>query len=84
MHNKHKAIGCEQCSGTGYHGRMLLAELLTLDDTLRRAILDKSDTATLEAATASSVRMSLWAAAEQAVADGLTSQDEIDRVLGPR
>jgi type II secretory ATPase GspE/PulE/Tfp pilus assembly ATPase PilB-like protein len=78
------ATGCEHCSATGYRGRMLLAELLTLDDTLRRAILDKSDTATLEAATASSVRLSLSDAAEQAVAGGLTSRDEIARVLGPR
>jgi len=83
-HHEHKAVGCDQCSGTGYRGRMLLAELLTLDDTLRRAILDKSDTATLEAATASSVRMPLSVAAEHLVADGLTSRDEIDRVLGPR
>ena len=82
--HEHRAVGCEQCSETGYRGRMLLAELLTIDEPLRQAILDKSDTATLEAATSSSTRLSLWAAAEQAVADGVTTREEIDRVLGPR
>ncbi len=81
---QYDAVGCDQCSGTGYHGRMLLAELLTLDEAVRRAILDKSDTATLEKVTASRMHTALWAAAEHAVADGRTSREEIDRVLGPR
>src|SRR5581483_231721 len=34
------AAGCEQCGGTGYRGRLLLAELLTLQGPLRQAILD--------------------------------------------
>ena len=78
------AAGCEQCLGTGYRGRLLLAELLTLDDPLRRAILAKSDTAALEAATGATTRSTIWTAAEEAVAAGLTTRAEIERVLGPR
>lgn len=78
------AVGCEHCAGTGYRGRVLLAELLTLDAALRRAILDKSDTLTLEAATDRSGRKTLWAAAEEAVANALTTPQEIERILGPR
>jgi type II secretory ATPase GspE/PulE/Tfp pilus assembly ATPase PilB-like protein len=78
-----RAVGCPSCSMTGYRGRMLLAELLTLDNALRQAILDKSDTAMLERATASSVRKSLWSSAEHAVVSGQTSWEEIERVLGP-
>src|SRR6516225_515445 len=33
------AAGCDRCAGTGYKGRVLLAELLTLDAPLRQAIL---------------------------------------------
>jgi type II secretory ATPase GspE/PulE/Tfp pilus assembly ATPase PilB-like protein len=76
--------GCEQCSGTGYRGRMLLAELMTIDDTMRRAILAKSDTATLELAASSILPSSLRDAADRAIGDGLTTQEEIQRVLGPR
>jgi type II secretory ATPase GspE/PulE/Tfp pilus assembly ATPase PilB-like protein len=81
---EYRSVGCIECSMTGYRGRMLLAELLTLDDALRHAILDKSDTATLERVTASSLYASLWSSAEQSVVTGLSTWDEIERVLGPR
>jgi type II secretory ATPase GspE/PulE/Tfp pilus assembly ATPase PilB-like protein len=51
--------GCERCAKTGYQGRLLLAEMLTLDAPLRQAILARSDTATLEAAADRSGRQSL-------------------------
>jgi type II secretory ATPase GspE/PulE/Tfp pilus assembly ATPase PilB-like protein len=78
-----QAVGCEHCAGTGYRGRVLLAELLTLDAALRRAVLSKSDTLTLEAATDPSGRKTLWAAALEAVATALTTPQEIERILGP-
>jgi general secretion pathway protein E len=78
------ARGCDACAGTGYQGRLLLAELLTLDAPFRQAILAKADTATLEAAARTDGRATIWTAADQAVADGLTTSEEIERVLGPR
>jgi type II secretory ATPase GspE/PulE/Tfp pilus assembly ATPase PilB-like protein len=77
------AVGCESCAGTGYRGRVLLAELLMLDATLRHAILAKSDTATLEAAATQPERKTIWTAAARALADRLTTPEEIERVLGP-
>jgi len=79
-----RAVGCEQCAQTGYRSRVLLAELLTLDASLRQAILSKSDTMTLEAAAAWSGRKTMWTAAAEAVANGLTTPQEIERMLGPR
>lgn len=78
-----RAGGCEQCAGTGYQGRLLLAELLTLDAALRQAILSKPDTATLEALADQAGRATLWTAADRVVAKGLTTSEEIERVLGP-
>jgi type II secretory ATPase GspE/PulE/Tfp pilus assembly ATPase PilB-like protein len=75
---------CPECLGTGYRGRLLLAELLVLDDGLRRAIVAKSDTNTLETIAAPTLRRDIRAAADQAVYAGLTSSQEIDRVLGHR
>lgn len=72
--------GCDQCAGTGFRGRILLAELLTLDERLRQAILARSDTAGLECAANRPGRQTIWAAAEQAP----TTMAEIERVLGPR
>lgn len=71
---------CDQCAGTGFRGRVLLAELLTLDEPLRQAILARSDTATLESAANRPGRQTIWHAAEQAP----TTMTELERVLGPR
>ncbi len=70
--------------GTGYQGRILLAELLTLDAPLRQAILARSDTAALEAAARPADRATIWTAADHAVAEGRTTFAEVERVLGPR
>jgi type II secretory ATPase GspE/PulE/Tfp pilus assembly ATPase PilB-like protein len=77
-------IGCEQCANTGYHGRLLLAELLTLDEALRQAVLARSDTADLEVAANRARRFTLEAAVKLALAEGLTTTQEIERVLGSR
>jgi general secretion pathway protein E len=76
------AAGCEKCLGTGYHGRMLLAELVLLDEPLRQAVLTRADTQTLEACAAQSGRPTLRSAAEHALEQGLTTRLEVTRVLG--
>ena len=68
--------GCSQCAGTGYHGRLLLAELLTLNPPLRQAILSRSDTSQLEAAAQAQWTLATQAAC--AVAEGWTTQQEIE------
>lgn len=83
-HRPVQASACERCAGTGYSGRLLLAELVTLDASLRQAILARADTAALEALTQRSRQQSIWTAAAKAVAAGMTTSTEIERVLGPR
>ena len=79
-----EAAGCERCYATGFHGRMLLAELVLLDEPLRQAVLEPADTAKLEKCAAQSGRPTMSSAAEHALAEGWTTADEIMRVLGPR
>jgi type II secretory ATPase GspE/PulE/Tfp pilus assembly ATPase PilB-like protein len=74
---------CQRCAGTGYRGRLLLAEWLTLDAPLRQGIVARSDTLELENIASRSERPTLRQAAEQAVAAGHTTRQEIERVLGP-
>jgi type II secretory ATPase GspE/PulE/Tfp pilus assembly ATPase PilB-like protein len=76
-------VECGHCSGTGYCGRMLLAELLLISAELRQAILGKADTAILERAANSSGRETIGSAAGRAIANGLTTIEEVERVLGP-
>jgi general secretion pathway protein E len=79
-----EAAGCDACLGTGYQGRMLLAELVLVDAPLRQAVLARADTVALEQCVARSDRPTLWSAADAALAEGRTSAEEILRILGPR
>ena len=36
----YRAPGCERCNGTGYHGRLVITEVLRMSDSIRRAVLD--------------------------------------------
>jgi len=39
----YQAIGCEQCKDTGYIGRIVVTEFLTLTESIRRLILSRAD-----------------------------------------
>ena len=75
--------GCERCGGTGYRGRMVLAELLVPEkNEVGRAILSRIDVPRLEALAVAAGMVSRWERARRAVEDGLTSPAEVRRVLG--
>jgi len=80
---RNAAGGCAACGGAGYHGRLLIAELLTIDAPIRQAILAKADTQTLEAVAAQSDLKTTRHAADEAIAAGRTTAEEVLRVLGP-
>jgi general secretion pathway protein E len=75
--------GCPACGETGYAGRTVLAEMLTFDRSeLGRAILSRSDSATLEKLAVASGMVSRWQRAIDALQSGMTSPAEVRRVLG--
>ena len=77
--------GCAECGGTGYRGRFLLVEMLMLSRTeLARAVLARSDTATIERLAVEGGMVARWQRACRAVDDGRTSPAEVRRVLGFR
>lgn len=76
-------VGCESCAGTGYQGRMVVAEMLVPEPTeLGRAILSRTDGPQLEALAVSAGMITRWDRANHAVEAGLTSPAEVRRVLG--
>jgi general secretion pathway protein E len=79
----HVAVGCEKCRGTGYHGRLLLAEFLRTESSeVGRAILSRSDADELEALAVSAGMTTRWDRAVEAVKGGQTSPAEVRRVFG--
>ena len=74
-------IGCTECLHTGYRGRTLLAEVLTMSPSLKEAILKKADEKELfDAAVASGMKPFLEAAAEK-INQGITTPAEVRRVM---
>jgi len=74
--------GCHQCRGTGYLGRAVIAEILVLSDTLRGMIAEGADPISIvEAAKKEGFRTMLESARER-ILRGLTTVEEINRVIG--
>jgi len=72
--------GCEQCGGTGYHGRAAIVELLDLSPRMRQLISAQHSTGELAAAAADEGMRSLRESALDKAAAGLTSLREVNRV----
>ncbi|MHC5539392.1 ATPase, T2SS/T4P/T4SS family, partial [Singulisphaera rosea] len=76
-------VGCDSCGGTGYQGRMVLAEwLMPEQGEIGSAILSRQDVRSLERVALDSGMISRWERARNAVEAGLTSPSEVRRVLG--
>jgi type II secretory ATPase GspE/PulE/Tfp pilus assembly ATPase PilB-like protein len=76
-------VGCTQCRGTGYRGRVMLAEILIPNyRKMRRAIRAHADVGRLEEIAHRSGMIKLSDRALQAVRSGLTDPAEFRRVLG--
>ena len=78
-------VGCGECSGTGYRGRLLLAEMLRPDmKGLGAAILSRHSSHEIERLAISAGMTPRRQRALAAVAAGHTSPAEVRRVLGFR
>lgn len=77
------AQGCANCRGTGYVGRIVLAERLSPDrGSVGKAVLEKRDVSAIERAAIADGMISRRRRALDALEAGLTSAAEIRRVLG--
>jgi CheY-like chemotaxis protein len=79
----YKAVGCAECSQTGYFGRMAVMEVLTINGDLERHIAN-GDTADMIAESARVAGMkTLWESGIEHVRAGETTLDELLRVVEP-
>lgn len=78
----YKGVGCPRCQQTGFHGRLLIAEMVTLDGELRKAILSRSDMETLQTTLSRRGHMTLVQDGRRLLCQGLTTLDEIHRACG--
>ena len=76
-------VGCESCQGTGFRGRMLLAELLVPDDgSIRQDLISRSDVDEIEKVAIANGMVTCRERAVAAIREAKTSPAEARRVLG--
>ena len=76
----YRAIGCENCLGTGYHGRTGIFELLALDDDIRSLILKNYDANTIKKTAIARGMLTLRQDGAKKVLKGVTTIEEVVRV----
>jgi len=73
----YRAVGCAECTGTGYRGRLGIYELLQVDEPVRRAILDNSDSNTIARIAVQRGMRSLREDGARQVLAGRTSLEDV-------
>lgn len=77
-----QGVGCDQCFHSGYRGRIGVFEVMTIQDGLRRCILEGADRRRfMETAKQESGYVPMSEHAEKLVENGTTTVDEVIRTL---
>ncbi len=75
-----EGAGCLECSGTGYHGRTAICELLDLTDRIREMIIDRRPTSEIKRAAREEGMITLRESGISKIKQGLTTLREINKV----
>jgi general secretion pathway protein E len=77
-----RAVGCNRCRQTGYKGRRVIAEVHTIDDGLRDLVTSSDAVGQLRAHVAEGGVATLQSQAWSWVHAGVTTLEEVKRVIG--
>jgi len=75
-----EGAGCLECSGTGYHGRTAICELLDLTDRIREMIIDRRPTSEIKRIAREEGMVTLRESGMNKIKLGLTTLREINKV----
>src|SRR5712692_3279357 len=75
-----EGAGCLECSGTGYHGRTAICELLDLTDRIREMIVDRRPTSEIKRVACEEGMITLRESGLAKIRDGVTTLKEINKV----
>jgi type IV pilus assembly protein PilB len=75
-----EGVGCLECSGTGFHGRTAICELLDLTDRIREMIVDRRPTSEIKRIAREEGMITLRESGLAKIRAGLTTVKEINKV----
>jgi len=75
-----EGAGCLECSGTGYHGRTAICELLDLTDRIREMIVDRRPTSEIKRVACEEGMITLRESGLAKIRAGITTVKEIKKV----
>src|SRR5882724_8816772 len=75
-----EGAGCLECSGTGYHGRTAICELLDLTDRIREMIVDRRPTSEIKRVACEEGMITLRESGLVKIRAGITTVKEINKV----
>jgi len=76
----YKPVGCAECAGTGYLGRVCILEMLTMSDTIRSLIMRHSTAGDLRAAAIKEGMETMFDNGLRKAMAGTTTIEEVLRV----
>ena len=75
------AVGCSACSATGYRGRLAVHEVMLMTEALRRLVLERASADAVRHQAIEDGMVPLWDDGLKKVAGGLTTVEELARVV---
>ncbi len=75
------AVGCPQCRGTGYRGRIAIAEFLQPTPAIERLIFSRAEHTEIERAAVEAGMVTMFDAGLHAALDGQTTVEEVVRSI---
>jgi type IV pilus assembly protein PilB len=76
-------VGCANCNGTGYKGRLALYEVMPMADAIREAVLAGASTAEVKRTAIASGMATLRRSGINKIAEGVTTVEEVLRITMP-
>ncbi len=76
----YRAVGCPECSGTGYSGRNAIYEILRVEDQIRELVMRSADASEIKRMAMSRGMLTLRQDGVDKVRRGITTAEEVMRV----
>jgi general secretion pathway protein E len=75
-----RAVGCEQCNGTGYRGRLVITEVLVMSEAIRQAILAHATASEIKRLAMAEGMETMYQDGLRKALDGRTTIEDVLRV----